>query len=98
MNDLNKILTCLEQTPLILQNLISQIPEEMHKVRRMKKKWSIHEHACHLATREKYGFLKRIELFIKKERPQIEPLSGETFPPDFYMQMDLNSTFENLKI
>ena len=100
MNDLHKILSSLEQTPSILKNLISQIPEELHKIKRIKNKWSIHEHACHIAIGEKYGFLKRIELFKKEERPQIEPLSGESFPPEFYLQMDLQSAlteFESLR-
>ncbi len=77
-----------------------QIPEELHKIRRIKNKWSIHEHACHVATGERYGFLKRIEQFIKEDRPKIEPLSGESFPPDFYLQMDLNTAlveFVNLR-
>jgi uncharacterized damage-inducible protein DinB len=100
MTDIHKIITCLEQTPLILKNLISQIPEELYEVRRIKNRWSIHEHACHVATGEKYGFLKRIEQFKKEDRPKIGPLSGESFPPDFYMQMDLKSAlkeFENFR-
>jgi len=76
MKDIQKILTCLEQTPAILKNLLIQIPEDLYNVRRIKNKWSIHEHACHIAVGDKYGFLKRIEQFRKEQRPQIEPLSA----------------------
>jgi len=46
---INKKIEILAAAPDLLEELISEVPEEIRKVRRIKGKWSIHEHACHLA-------------------------------------------------
>lgn len=90
MKDANQILSCLEKTPKFLAGLLSQIPEEIRKVRRIKNSWSIHEHACHIATGDKIGFIDRLHQFLNEECPVFIPLSGKSFPPNYLIEMDLN--------
>jgi len=60
----------------------------------MPGKWSIHEHACHIATGDQSGFIDRFKQFINEQRPIIKPLSGESFPPDYLIKMDLNEALD----
>ena len=48
MNARKQIVESLRQSPAILQDLISRIPQEKLHLRRFPGKWSIHEHACHI--------------------------------------------------
>lgn len=94
MNDVLQIIYCLKQSPIILKNLLIQIPSELYKIRRIPGKWSIHEHACHIATGDQSGFMDRFKQFINEQKPKIKPLSGESFPPDYLIKMDLSEALE----
>ena len=87
----------LSKTPGILIELLDQIPSDLLKQRRIEDKWTIHEHACHIATGDKFGFHKRIAAFINELEPKFEPLSGESFDKDFYSEMDLNKALDEFK-
>ncbi len=89
-NDINHIINGLEQSPIILNNLLSQIPPKLIMEQRIKSKWSIHEHACHVATGDQSGFIDRFRQFLNESQPRITPLSGESFPADHLLKMDLN--------
>lgn len=89
MRDVARILSCLEKTPDILAGLVSGIPVDILKARRIENSWSIHEHACHIAMGDRIGFLDRLRQFLSEECPVFVPLSGESFPPDYLMKMDL---------
>jgi len=60
---INKKIEILAAAPDLLEELISEVPEEIRKVRRIKGKWSIHEHACHLAEAQRMiiGRFKRFK-------------------------------------
>ena len=94
MKDINQILSCLEHSPVLLRNLLTQISPELYKVRRIKNKWSIHEQACHIATGDQIGFIDRLNLFINEPKPIITPLSGESFPANYLIKMDLAEALE----
>ncbi|HVP35777.1 MAG TPA: DinB family protein [Terriglobales bacterium] len=94
MNDIPEIIHGLKQSPAIFKNLLTQIPSELLKVRRIPGKWCIHEHACHIATGDQAGFIDRFKQFINEQRPKIKPLSGESFPPDYLIEMDLNEALD----
>jgi len=94
MNDINQIIYCLKQSPIILKNLLTQVPSELYKVRRIKGKWSIHEHACHIATGDQAGFIDRFKQFLDEQKPKIKPLSGDSFPPDYLIKMELNEVLD----
>ena len=95
MNDIADILVCLEQAPALLKELLADIPPAILKQRRIPGKWSIHEHACHLATVERDGMFARWDKFQSEERPVFLPLSGESYPADYYLKMELDSTVES---
>lgn len=82
-------LAILEKTPRLLQELIQEIPTELLKEQRIPNKWSIHEHACHLAIVD-HLFFARFALFRLEEKPEIKPyLPGTNTPQDELLSMDL---------
>jgi hypothetical protein len=94
MNNLPDILACLEKAPALLGALLADIPAGLLQQRRIPGKWSIHEHACHLATVERDGMFARWDRFQSEDRPAFTPLSGESYPPDYYLNMDLEKTLQ----
>jgi len=89
------LLKALKETPRLLKELIEEIDPELYKVEILKGKWSIHEHATHIAVGDSYGFQKRLKDFKQKEKPTFEPLSGDSFPDNFFMELDLFKTIED---
>jgi len=87
--EIETILNALNETPRLLKELIDEINPELYKEKIIKGKWSIHEHATHIAVGDIYGFQKRLEDFRQKENPSFEPLSGDNFDKDFFIQLDL---------
>lgn len=82
-------LAILEKTPRLLQELIQEIPTDLLKERRIANKWSIHEHACHVAIVD-HLFIARFILFKVEEQPDIAPyLPGKNTPEDELLSMDL---------
>ena len=47
--EVETILNALNETPRLLQELIAEIDPELYKEKIVKDKWSIHEHATHIA-------------------------------------------------
>jgi|GEM_PF-1848117 hypothetical protein len=45
------ILIALSETPRLLKELITEIGSERYKEKIIKGKWSIHEHATHIAVK-----------------------------------------------
>ena len=91
---INSILDALDETPRLLKELISEIPEELHRKKIIEGKWTIHENATHIAVGDIYGFQKRIKDFKMNTKPKFEPLSGESFPKDFFISLNLNEAIE----
>lgn len=88
----DEILATLEKAPVLLKDLIDSIPREMLKQHRIKGKWCIHEHACHIVNAQplQTGRLKR---FINEDAPVFEKyIPGTTTPPDELMNMDLEKS------
>jgi hypothetical protein len=83
------ILTALAETPRLLKELISEIDPVLYKEKIIKGKWSIHEHATHIAVGDIYGFQKRFKDFKEIETPIFEPLSGDNFEENFFIELDL---------
>jgi hypothetical protein len=88
------ILNALKETPRLLKELITEIDPGLYKENIIKGKWSIHEHATHVAVGDTYGFQKRLKNFKQKENPTFEPLSGDNFPKNFFLELDLTKTLE----
>lgn len=67
----------LEKGPVVLKDLLDHIPEKTIKEHRKKGKWSIHEHACHIAQAD-YMILDRFRRFQNEEHPVFEPYLPDT--------------------
>lgn len=92
--DIETILTALRETPRLLKELITEIDPDLYKQDIIKGKWSIHEHATHVAVGDIYGFQKRLEDCKQYKYPIIEPLSGDNFSKNFFLELDLFQTLE----
>lgn len=86
------ILQALNETPRLLKELISEIDPELYKTNIIEGKWSIHENATHVAVGDIYGFQKRLKDFKTIETPKFEPLSGDSFDNDFFLNLDLETS------
>lgn len=92
--EIKTILNSLKETPRLLKELITEIDPELYKKEIIKGKWTIHEHATHIAVGDFYGFQKRMEGFRKEENPNFEPLSGSNFPDNFFIELNLFEVLE----
>lgn len=90
--EIETILNALGETPRLLEELINEIAPVLYKEKIIQGKWSIHEHATHVAVGDIYGFQKRLKDFREKEKPTFEPLSGDNFDKDFFLKLDLKKT------
>ncbi len=97
MKSIAEITESLSKTPEILIELLNEIPSDLLKKRRIEHKWTIHEHACHIALGDKFGFHKRIVAFKNELEPKFDPLSGESFDKTFYYEMNLNKALVEFK-
>lgn len=93
--EIETILIALSETPIILSELINEIEPELYKKEIITGKWSIHEHATHIAVGDIYGFQKRLKDFKIEETISFEPLSGDNFDEDFFINLDLKQTTNN---
>jgi len=89
---IESILFSLAETPRLLQELINEIDPKLYKEKLIKGKWSIHEHATHVAVGDIYGFQKRLKQFKAENLPKFEPLSGDSFEKDFFINLNLKET------
>ncbi|MFD2585751.1 DinB family protein [Croceitalea marina] len=90
--EIEPLLNALNETPRLLSELIDEIDPELYKAKIIKDKWSIHEHATHIAVGDIYGFQKRLKMFSHKEKPTFKPLSGDNFDDLFFLNLDLKKT------
>jgi uncharacterized damage-inducible protein DinB len=63
----------LEYAPGIIIPLIREVPPAYLKRRPAPQKWSVHEHACHLATADG-PFLARLDLMLSAPAPFIHSM------------------------
>ena len=78
-----------------MRELIDEIDPELYKKEIIKGKWSIHEHATHVAVGDIYGYQKRMKEFMEKAEPVFEPLSGKSFDKDFFIELDLDKSLND---
>lgn len=96
-DDLELIFRGLEASPVLLRNLLASVPPARMKQRRIAGKWSIHEHACHLATIHPM-LIGRLERFRNEASPEIKPfLPGDTDPDDDLIHRDLAASLDEFE-
>jgi len=90
-------LDILAAAPALLEDLLNEIPVEMHKQRRIPGKWSIHEHAVHLEEAQKM-IIERFKRFQQEEKPVFEPyLPGTTVSDDYLIDLDLATSLVDFR-
>ena len=95
--DIKRIIGCLEQTPLILEHFLLEIPREVLKKKRIKNKWSIHEHVCHLVEAEQMIFA-RFQDFYTLNVLKFHPyLPDKTVSSNHFLEVDLKKSLEDFK-
>ena len=99
MKFLNAIMTIedklliMNSAPEILQELIQEIPASLYKIKRIKGKWCIHEHACHLYESH-LMMIERFKTFKNERNPTFAPYFPGTLetPDSNLIKMDLDKS------
>lgn len=84
------IIESLERAPSIVIPLVRQAAPEILKRRPLSGKWSIHEHACHLA--DVHGlFFQRLDMMLSDDNPAVRSYDpGSDDPDDRLLHIDLD--------
>lgn len=86
------VLDALERAPSIVLPLVREVPATIVKRRPTTGKWSVHEHACHLAVVHRL-FFERLDLMLRDPAPVITPyLPDKADPDDMLLTMDLEQS------
>ena len=89
MTNYSTVIDALERAPDIVIPLVREVPAEILKRRPAPRRWSAHEHACHLAHVHRL-FLNRLDHMLASPAPVITPYEpGESDPDDLLLLMDL---------
>jgi len=94
MDEPRAVIDALRRAPDIVVPLVREVPPEILKRRPGPKRWSAHEHACHLAHVHAM-FFDRLELMLREPTPSIRTyLPGEQDPDDLLLRMDLADSLQ----
>jgi len=92
MSETAAIIDALERAPQIVFPLVREVPPAVLKRRPAPKKWSAHEHACHLAHVHQL-FFDRLDIMLASPAPVITPYQpGESDADDMLLKMDLDES------
>jgi hypothetical protein len=88
------VVDSLERAPAIVIPLVREVPTSMLKRRPTDRKWSAHEHACHLAF--VHGmFFGRLDQMLTEPAPGISPYEpSQSDPDDMLLGMDLEKSLK----
>lgn len=90
MNTTTAVVEALERAPGIVVPLVREVPAAVLTRRPAPKKWSAHEHACHLAHVHRL-FFDRLEQMLASPAPVITPYDpARSDPDDLLLNMDLD--------
>jgi uncharacterized damage-inducible protein DinB len=94
MDNPESIITMLDNAPCVIVPLVREVPAEVLRRRPQPAKWSVHEHACHLAEVQPM-FLARLELMLNDPQPRITPYNpGADDEDGALLKVDLNEALE----
>lgn len=90
MDTSRAVIDALRRAPEIVLPLVREVPPHILKRRPAPRRWSAHEHACHLAHVHAL-FFDRLEYMLKDPAPVIQPyLPGDQDADDLLLQLDLD--------
>ena len=88
------VIDALRRAPDVVVPLVREVPSHILKRRPAPKRWSAHEHACHLAHVHAM-FFDRLETILRDPRPVIKPyLPGDQDADDLLLKMDLDDSLD----
>ena len=94
MNTVPAIIDALRRAPDIVLPLVREVPPGILKRRPAPRRWSAHEHACHLAHVHAL-FFDRLEYMLSDPEPVIRPyLPGDQDADDLLLRMDLEASLD----
>src|SRR5262245_58965291 len=94
MNNASAVIDALERAPNVVLPLVHEVPPSLLKRRPAPKKWSAHEHACHLAVVHDL-FFQRLDDILASPAPVITPYDpGQSDPDDLLLRMDLEESLQ----
>lgn len=94
MNTTTAVIDALDRAPGIVVPLVREVPAEHLRRRPAPKKWSAHEHACHLALVH-WLFFDRLDQMLASPAPVIAPYDpGRNDSDDRLLKMDLEDSLE----
>jgi hypothetical protein len=94
LNKPESIITALENAPAIIVPLVREVSPANLKRRPQPRKWSAHEHACHLAEVHPL-FFSRLDSMLDEERPHIVPYNpDEAMEEGALLKIDLDEALE----
>jgi len=92
-----RIIEALERAPGIVIPLVRQADPATLKRRPPSGKWSIHEHACHLAEVHPL-FFRRLDVMVSQDTPAIKSYDpGRDDPPDALLRIDLDAALHRFR-
>ena len=94
METTTAVIAALERAPNVVLPLVREVPSVLLKRRPAPRKWSAHEHACHLAVVHPL-FFDRLEQILASPAPIITPYDpGQNDPDDLLLKMDLDDSLQ----
>ena len=94
MNTADAVVDALERAPAVVVPLVREVPAPILKRRPSPKKWSAHEHACHLSRVDNL-YVKRLDQILAEPRPVITPYDpGRDEADDVFLGMDLEASLQ----
>ena len=94
LNQPTAVIDALRRAPDIIVPLVREVPAPILKRRPDPKRWSAHEHACHLAHVHAL-FFSRLDQMLREPTPVIAPyLPGDQDADDLLLTMDLAESLE----
>ena len=88
------IIAALERAPGFVISMVRQADPSVRKRRPPSGKWSMHEHACHLAAVDP-RFVQRLDLMLSQANPAIKSYDpGRDDPEDALLKVDLDAALD----
>ena len=94
MDTITTVIDALERAPDLVIPLVREVPPAILRCRPAPRKWSAHEHACHLALVH-WLFFDRLGEMLASPAPVITPYDpGQNDPDDRLLKMDLEDSLQ----
>lgn len=94
MNHPESIISALSNAPMIILPLVREVPADVLKRRPQPRKWSAHEHACHLAEVHPV-FFSRLEQMLNETNPRINAYNpDEAMEEGALLEVNLDEAME----